>query len=793
MDAVNQKVYPVWFGGSYRECWAEDYKLSVVYEGRRQVLALRKNKVWVPAGGDAELAALLRSPDCPEITQTYFQAAASVSAAAALCQACGLPALRMGECFRADDNPLAAPELMRHLMDDEGLSLQDAYQVTTQCCRNLSTFGVDLGQLYPLQPRTAHVISLLRGCYANVLAVEHDAHNAAFRSPLGAVTEGERIQLSLRVLSGRAEKATLILMGDRMYRQYPMAQIGKSFTVTIKLPDEACALWYYFQIETRDSSHWLCADETGWRGKLCGFEGEGFRLTVYRKGFETPAWFRKTVMYQIFPDRFAFSNDGTAKKGIAYHCNLGQVPELHQSLEEPVRCQPRPFEQDYTPDDFYGGTLKGIEEKLPYLKDLGVSVLYLNPIVEARSNHRYDTSDYRKVDPILGTNEDLSRLCETAETMGIRVILDGVFSHTGADSIYFNRYGSYPGKGAYQGRESPFYTWYDFRNFPSEYRCWWGFKDLPEVDETNPKWQNYVITGKDSVVKTWLRRGASGWRLDVADELPDEVLSLIRASAKAEKPDALILGEVWEDAVIKESYGGRRNYALGYSLDSVMNYPFKSVVLRFAHGWLDAYDLRDFLIGQQMNYPKPMYYSLMNLLGSHDVERVRSALASTCVIKDLSREEQRKLSFSEEALEEAIVKEKYCAAIQFAIPGVPSIYYGDEQGMCGVCDPFNRLPFREDRQDLHDYYAELAERRNSSTALSTGEAVFMAVSADVLLILRYIANGEDAFGLPAQNDAWLIAINRGAKDFSFEADCSASGHGLVSNSVEAESAKFIHL
>ena len=183
----------------------------------------------------------------------------------------------------------------------------------------------------------------------------------------------------------------------------------------------------------------------------------------------------------------------------------------------------------------------------------------------------------------------------------------------------------------------------------------------------------------------------------------------------------------------------------------------------------------------------------MNLLGSQDVERVRSAQASTCVIKDLSREEQRKLSFSEEALEEAIVKEKYCAAIQFAIPGVPSIYYGDEQGMCGVCDPFNRLPFREDRQDLHDYYAELAKRRNSSTALSTGEAVFMAASADVLLILRYIANGEDAFGLPAQNDAWLIAINRGAKDFSFEADCSASGHGLVSNSVEAESAKFIHL
>ena len=793
MDAVNQRLYPVWFGGSYRECWAEDYKLSVVYEGRRQVLALRENKVWIPAGGDAELVEQLRSPGCPEMIRTYFQAAASVSAAAVLCAACGLSPTRLWECFRADDNPMIAPELLRYLMDEAGLSLQEAYQVTTQCCPNLNTFGVDVGQVYPLQPRTAHVISLLRGCVSNVLAVEHDAHNPAYRMPLGAVTEGTRIELSLRVVSGRAEKATLILMGDRLYRQYPMAQIGSRFTVNIKLPEEACALWYYFQIETRDSSHWLCADESGWRGKLCASEENGFRLTVYRKDFETPAWFRNRVMYQIFPDRFAFSNDDTAERGVAYHRSLGQIPELHKSLDEPVRCQPRPFEQDYNPDDFYGGTLKGIEAKLPYLKELGVSVLYLNPVVEARSNHRYDTSDYLRVDPILGSNEDLSRLCQTAETMGIRVILDGVFSHTGADSRYFNRYGSYPGKGACQGRDSAFYSWYDFRNFPYEYRCWWGFKDLPEVDETNPKWQNFVITGQDSVVKTWLRRGASGWRLDVADELPDDVLALIRKSAKAEKKDALVLGEVWEDAVIKESYGGRRNYALGYSLDTVMNYPFRSAVLRFAHGWLDAYALRDFLIGQQMNYPKPMYYSLMNLLGSHDVERLRSALASDCVIKDLSREEQRKLSFSQDALEKALVREKYCAAIQFAIPGVPSIYYGDEQGMCGVCDPFNRLPFKEGRSDLHDCYAALAEKRNSSAALSTGEAVFMAASADVLVILRYISSGQDAFGLPADNDAWLIAINRGEKAFTYEADCSASGHGLVKGHVEAESADWIHL
>lgn len=793
MDAVKENLYQVFFGGSYRECWDGDYTLSIAYEGRRMVLARKKNERWVPVDGDAELCELLRSADCPALTQQYFQAAASVSAAAELCHRRGLPLERLWEFFHTKENPLAAPELMRLLMDDGGLPLNEAYQVTARCCDNLASVGAEVGQVYALQPRTAHVISLLRGCRTSILAIEHNPTDSAYRNPTGAVTEGCRVQFSLRKLGGRAEKATLILTGDTLYREYPMSEMGDRFSVGIRMPEEACALWYYFRVETADGSHWLCADETGLHGKLFGYEAGGFRLTVYKKDFETPAWFRRCVMYQIFPDRFAFSEDGTAEAGIAYHRALGQVPDLHASLDEPVRHTPRPFEQDYSPDDFYGGTLKGIREKLPYLKELGVSVLYLNPIVEARSNHRYDTSDYLKVDPILGTNEDLSALCQAAQELGIRVMLDGVFSHTGADSRYFNRYGSYPGKGAWQGKDSPYYSWYDFRSFPSEYRCWWGFKDLPEVDETNPKWQNFVITGRDSVVKTWLRRGASGWRLDVADELPDEVLALIRKAAKAEKADAVVLGEVWEDAVIKESYGGRRNYALGYSLDSVMNYPLRKVILRFFHGWLDAYALRDFLMNQQMNYPKPMYYSLMNLLGSHDVERLRSALASDSVIKDHSRDEQISMVFSEETLERAVEQEKLCAAIQFAIPGVPSIYYGDEQGMCGVGDPFNRLPFKEDRTDLHDWYAALAARRNASVALSTGEAEFMAASGDVLVVLRYTREKQDAFGLPAEDEAWLIAVNRGQERVSFTADCSAAGHGLYHGCVDPCSSLFVKL
>jgi len=278
----------------------------------------------------------------------------------------------------------------------------------------------------------------------------------------------------------------------------------------------------------------------------------------------------------------------------------------------------------------------------------------------------------------------------------------------------------------------------------------------------------------------------------VADELPDDVLSLIREHARQEKPDALILGEVWEDAVIKESYGGMRNYALGYSLDSVMNYPFRIAMLDFVHGRKDAFQTRDFLISQQMNYPTPMYYSLMNLLGSHDVDRLRSALATDVVIRSLSREQQLKLHFSEEALQRALELEKLCALVQYTIPGVPSLYYGDEQGMCGVCDPFNRLPFKEGEKQLHDFYCELAALRNSDPALSTGHACFMAASADLLLIFRYIKDNADVFGDKCENSAWLIAVNRG-RETDFSADLSAAGLGVYQGSISACTGKIIKL
>ena len=778
MDSVSEKCCTVYFGGRYYENWSEDYTLSVRYENRRQVLARFSGGRWVPVSGDLEICELLVSPLCPPLMQDYFQTAATVYTALHGCIGRGLPLARLCECFQSEAAPLAAPELMRLLMDDCGLQLEEAYRITASCCDDLACKGVQPQYIKAYQPRTAHVVSILRRTSERTPALIHDARRKQYRSIPGAADAGSAIRLAFRRRGGSIRRAELVLWSDDFEHSWNMETDGDEYYVNLILPEEPQALWYAFYVETESSAHWLCPDETGYRGRILPRREEGFRLTVCRRDFDTPAWFRRSVMYQIFPDRFAFSHDGTAERGIAYHESLGQVPELHASLDEPVRSGPRSFECDYNPDDFYGGTFRGIEQKLPYLKELGVSCLYLNPIVEARSNHRYDASDYRRPDPILGTTADFIRLCGRAGELGIRLILDGVFSHTGSDSVYFDLYGHYGGRGACSGPNSPYYKWYEFKHFPDEYRCWWGFPSLPEVEEHEPSWQREIVTGKDSVVRLWLRRGASGWRLDVADELPDDVLAMIRTAVKETAPDAPIIGEVWEDAVVKESYGHRRRYALGDALDSVMNYPLRAATLDFIHGRSDACALRDFLIGQQMNYPKPFYYALMNLLGSHDVARLKNVLATPLDLRALSREEQLAVEFSDEAMALAEKRERLCATLQFCLPGVPSIYYGDEQGMEGVGDPFNRLPFREGDAELHELYAGLCALRNGSAALSTGNAVFMADGTDVLLVLRFVTDGKDAFGEKVDNAVFLGVFNRSGEARSYSADCTEAGLGV---------------
>ena len=327
--------------------------------------------------------------------------------------------------------------------------------------------------------------------------------------------------------------------------------------------------WYRFSLLSNDGGGMITKFENS-TGRISA-EGESFQLTVYSKDFETPEWIKGSVIYQIFPDRFCFS--GEKKKNVpadrVMRSDWGGKPMWQPDGEGRI--------SQY---DYFGGDFKGIEQKLGYLESLGVGCIYLNPIFEAHSNHRYDTADYEKTDILLGDEKDFESLCTQAEKHGIKIVLDGVFSHTGSDSRYFNREKRYGDEGAYNSPDSPYSDWYKFRNYPDDYECWWGVDILPEICEENDGYIAY-IAGENGILRKWLRLGASGWRLDVADELPDKFLDALRRAVKAEKNDAYILGEVWEDATNKFRHGGRRRYLLGGQLDSVMNYPFANAILTF--------------------------------------------------------------------------------------------------------------------------------------------------------------------------------------------------------------------
>ena len=735
------KEITVYYGGEYEEHWQPDQRLFITYSPRETFTAKKSEGRWV---------CTTHLPSYP-LSEEYFDAVCLIQESMQTCDLLGLDHERLAD-FLHTDNKVAPFELLRALLDEWGYYFYDALNLVTRCCKVEGLF-ITYDELAPIQPRTAFLTDVLRQGLSEYTIAQHDRRSRADRTPLEAVRQGGYLHLAFRDCGKKIPSASCIIFGDHGERLFPMHRTADGFAADIAMNFDPQPLWYVFRLETDNGYQYLNADPSGFRSVISSKRENGFRLTVYKKDFETPLWFRNSIMYQIFPDRFATSDDDTAQKGLAYHRSLGQNPDFHESTDEPVKWEPRSGEQFYSPDDFYGGTLRGIIGRLDELKELGVSVIYLNPIVESRSNHRYDTSDYLKVDPILGSVNDYEDLCKESKKRGIRIINDGVYSHTGADSVYFNRYKNYPDLGACQGSQSPYFPWYTFHHFNDRYKCWWNFRDLPEVDESNPVWQDFIITGKDSVVRTWLRRGAAGWRLDVADELPDNVLSLIRKATKEEDPDALVLGEVWEDCVLKESYGTRRNYALGYSLDSVMNYPFRVAVLTFLHGYSSAYDLRDFLDTQRLNYPEPLYYSLMNLLSSHDVERMRTYLVADFDVNSVSRAKQVAWEPDEEALIRASHLEKLAVAIQFTVPGVPDIYYGDEVGMSGCRDPFNRAFYHEEKYSPRDHYVTLGTLRNQYDVLREGHASFAAFGNDVLIIHRYDTK-----------DSFTIVINRAEED-----------------------------
>lgn len=611
----------------------------------------------------------------------------------------------------------------------------------------------------------------------------HNSVDEEYRRPLGAISTGGKVKLSLYIHDFTRCRVKLIVRSESGGYELEMHNENEFFYAQISAPNQPQVLWYCFFIERDENIFFYGSkkDVCCGVGELYRENPNYFQLTVCEKNFTTPDFFKGCVMYQIFPDRFCSSGENIVK-GYDTHIKNGWKTFLHTNFNEKADYLPKQGESYYEPNDFFGGDFKGIEEKLNYISSLGVSVIYLNPIFSSSSNHRYNTADYKTIDAFLGDEEAFKRLCKKAEKLGIRVILDGVFSHTGNESVYF--------QDALMGSTSPYYSWYTFHHFPDDYQCWWGFKSLPEVDEHDASWQDYIIQSDESVIKYWLRRGASGYRLDVADELPDDVIFLMRDAVKSINNDNLLLGEVWEDATTKQSYGKNRKYALGEGLDSVMNYPIRKAILSFLKGRTNAYELKYFLLGQQQNYASQMYYCLMNLISSHDVERMRTMLALEVDPSGLSREEQAHIAVSIEQDNKAAKLLKLAFSICMAVPGMPSIYYGDECGMHGLKDPFNRETFQVTDEDMMRYYKKWGEIRKL-VSLKTGFAAFHNIDKHVIVIFRFTANGYDAFHKECADEAALVFINRSEKKIRCCVDLHSFKFGIsLENRMYLENANY---
>lgn len=474
-----------------------------------------------------------------------------------------------------------------------------------------------------------------------------------------------------------------------------------------------------------------------------------FRLLVYQKGFETPDWFRGGTMYHVFLDRFY--------RG-AGEVSLRAGAELDEDWENGVpQFAPRAG-QPLQNNRYFGGNLWGVIEKLDYLQSLGVTVLYLSPVFESATNHRYDTSDYERIDKLLGGDTAFDALINEAHKRSMRVILDGVFNHTGDDSRYFNRRGSYPSVGAYQSKESPYANWYRFERFPDQYEAWWGIEIMPRLQHTEAACRRY-FTGEDGIAAKWLRRGIDGWRLDVADELPDVFLDELNQTVKRETHGkGLLIGEVWENAADKIAYGKRRRYFRGGQLDSVMNYPFRNAAMEFLIRG-NAESFCDILTELYASYPPTASHSLMNLLGTHDTERILTLLGDEGAGEGLENPALASLRLTAEQKKKAVALLKLGSVLQYTVFGVPSLYYGDEAGMEGYHDPFCRMPYpwgREDRTLLKHYKA-LGKLRKSHPVLKNGDFRFVFRSKNAFAFVR-----EDG-----DNPSLLVAANRGDTPCSF--------------------------
>ncbi|MBR2988440.1 MAG: glycoside hydrolase family 13 protein [Clostridia bacterium] len=514
-----------------------------------------------------------------------------------------------------------------------------------------------------------------------------------FKSPVGAIEVNKRFRIFLATTGGKEAFFVLKKEGefeDSVY--YPMVKTTDGFTYEMEITTVGLYHYHFDVIEENGKTSYFADYNLS-----ASTTGAEWQLTVIDDLYEKPDFLRGGIFYQIMVDRFNIGGERLkSKKGMIYRDDWGATPSF------------RPDEKGIVHNnDMFGGNLYGVIEKLDYLKSLSVKCIYLNPIFDAASNHKYDTGNYRRVDADFGGNEALALLIKEAKLRGIEVILDGVFSHTGEDSIYFNRYGKYDSVGAYQSKKSPYYEWYDFIDYPEDYTSWWGIKLLPCVKETNPSYDEF-INGEEGVVRTYMRMGIAGFRLDVADELPDEFLDNLTKAVKKVRPDAMVLGEVWEDASNKVAYGYRRRYFQGKQLDSVTNYPLKNAIISFVRDGR-AEELERVVNTLVNNYPPKVLKNLMNTLSTHDTQRILTALSHD----QLPQTKAERANYRITDLSLAKKRVKIAGLLQYTLPGTPCLYYGDEAGMEGCEDPFNRrcYPWGSEDKDTVEYFTALGKLR----------------------------------------------------------------------------------
>ena len=453
--------------------------------------------------------------------------------------------------------------------------------------------------------------------------------------------------------------------------------------------------WYHFQVETNKGILYVNKNNR-YLGSIDG--NEEFPLTVIKKEIPINSKYLGGIIYHIFVDRFNRVGKVNVRDGFVYREDWGGSITKNTSDRTELNYE------------VFGGNLKGVIAKLDYLKSIGVTTIYLSPIFMAPSNHKYDTSDYNNVDPMFGDQKILQELIIEAQERNIGIILDGVFNHIGSDSIYFNKNNTFDSIGAYNSKDSKYYGWFNFNNWPDDYASWWGIKTLPSVNQSNKDLQDYI----SSIIRKYMLMGIEGFRLDVVDEIHHELLTKICDNIYSVKKNALVIGEVWEDASIKIAYGLRRGYFLGEELNSVMNYPLKEALINYAlTGNCD-----DFYYVYEMienNYPRYVKHNLMNLIGSHDTRRIFSILkeknSDTCI--DLL---------------------KIVSGLQFTFYGLPSVFYGDEVGIEEDAPDFSRkcYPWGNENSEILNWYKTLAKIRKHKVFKAGKMEVVKAKSKEII-------------------------------------------------------------